>query len=475
MDEERPPAFNRRGFVILFYPPYCKNANRVLGRVAISWKERTGMESKKYQEALDYLFGLLDGGIKLGLENTQKLLAHFGDPHLKVPTIHIGGTNGKGSTAAFTQSILQATGHRVGLFTSPHLLDIRERYRINQSLIEKDEFAELIHRLRRAAEKLAIAPTFFEFGTVLAFLYFYEKKVDWNVIEVGLGGRLDSTNLCRPEIAILTSIDLDHTQYLGEDLEAIAKEKAFIIKESGTVFAHIEHAGAKRVIRQAAHRQGAKLYCLGEDFSAQIRSHAKDGQSFDFLWDNMRMQELSLPLIGRHQVSNAALAVAACTWLGQKTGAIDEQSIRLGLNNTRWPGRLEVIDGHPQMVLDCAHNPAGVRNLTLALQENFKFARCILILGIMKDKPVEEMLGIFAEIADHWIFTRPRQERSMAPGELAKTLAHTGISKTGAVETIDSMPEAIKRAQCMAGPNDLICIAGSIFTVAEAKQALAHE
>jgi len=198
------------------------------------------MNPTALQRALSYLYDLNPGAIKLGLENTRRLLDYLGNPHLKVPAIHIAGTNGKGSTAAFIESILRVSGIRVGLYTSPHLLHFRERIQVNRSPIPEPELTEMIFRVKRAVEDMKLPITFFEFGTVMAFLYFFEQKTEWNVIEVGMGGRLDSTNLCQAEISIITSIGLDHTQYLGPTLKQIAYEKACIINNFGTVFAHIE-------------------------------------------------------------------------------------------------------------------------------------------------------------------------------------------------------------------------------------------
>ena len=207
------------------------------------------MNDSSYSEALDYLYSLTQSGIKLGLQNTSRLLEYFENPHLGIRTIHICGTNGKGSTAAITESVLRAAGLKTGLYTSPHLLDFRERIQINRSLIEKQAATELILRIKKAVEELDIPVTFFEFGTVLAFLYFKEHDTDVNILEVGLGGRLDATNLCESEISIITSISRDHTEFLGTDLKQIAFEKASIIKDSGTVFAHIPNEKLFNVIK----------------------------------------------------------------------------------------------------------------------------------------------------------------------------------------------------------------------------------
>ena len=224
------------------------------------------MHNSSYSEALEYLYSLTHSGIKLGLENTSKLLEYFENPHLGIRTIHISGTNGKGSTAAIIESILRTAGLKTGLYTSPHILDFRERIQINRSLIEKQDTTELILRIKKAVKKLDIPITFFEFGTVLAFLYFKENNTDVNILEVGLGGRLDATNLCEAEISIITSISHDHTEFLGSELKQIAFEKASIIKESGTVFAHIPDKEIFNVVNSLAQDRGASIYRLNREF-----------------------------------------------------------------------------------------------------------------------------------------------------------------------------------------------------------------
>ncbi|MFQ5671738.1 MAG: bifunctional folylpolyglutamate synthase/dihydrofolate synthase [Nitrospinales bacterium] len=424
-----------------------------------------------YRESLNYLSSLLPSGIKLGLENTARLLRYFGDPQLKIPAIHIAGTNGKGSTAAFAESILRAAGYRVGLYTSPHLLDFRERVQVNRVPIAPDEFAELAGRIKQAAESGNIPITYFEFSTVLAFLYFHEKKLDWNVIEVGLGGRLDATNLCHAEISILTSISRDHADQLGSNLETIAFEKASIIKDRGTVFADIPNEAVSKVIARVARDRRATLQCLRKDFEAERTTFNSQSQSIDFRGRQRHWKNLTLPLIGRHQVANAALAIAACLELNSKQHSVSETAVRQGLQTTRWDGRLETVAKNPDIVLDCAHNPDGVKKLTESLREYFKFDQCLLVLGTMRDKPVEDMLGILARFAHKIILVKPRQQRSEDPNRLYAILRKYHKF----VEIINEIPYALNSARRMVRPTDIICVTGSLFTVAEAKQFFANE
>ena len=424
-----------------------------------------------YQETLNHLYGLNRGGIRLGLENCSRVLDKLGNPQLKTLTIHIAGTNGKGSTAAFLQSILSTAGYRAGLYTSPHLIDFRERIRINDEWIGKTDFVRLVSQVKTAASQLGIPLSFFEFGTIVAFLYFFEKNNDINIIEVGLGGRLDATNVCQAEISILTSIALDHTEYLGSSPEQIAREKALIVKDNGTVFAQLEDDAVFDIVRQIAQEKSAKLFRLGTDFQVVPKSGNTRFQTIDFLKGSRKIRDLKLGLIGKHQASNAALAISAALELKRSGLEISDQTIRKGLETTRLEGRLEVTGIRPSIILDCAHNPHSVRSLTQSVRELFSYKNCYLILGIMKDKPVREMLKIFIHFADHIILVKPQSERSEDPRKLKLELE----PKHKNVEISQSVYHALQQAKQKAGPEDLICVSGSIFTVAEAKQALLPE
>ena len=429
------------------------------------------MNESNYQEALDYLTSLTQSGIKLGLKNTARLLQHFGDPQLKTRTIHIGGTNGKGSTAAITESILRASGYKVGLYTSPHLLDFRERIQINRRMIEKQQTVDLITRIKSAVERIKIPITFFEFGTVLAFLYFYEENTDINIIEVGLGGRLDATNLCQAEISIITSISRDHTQYLGEDLEQIAFEKACIIKESGTVFAHIPEYRVFKVVSDLSRKCSADLFCLGVDFQVDLEAGNEGKNIFSFKWGSLVLNNLTLPLTGSYQRDNAGLALSACLKLKERGLNIKEKHLRKGLETVSWEGRLETVSSHPTVVLDCAHNEESVRNMTIELRKNFKFSRCFIILGLMQDKNIDEVIKILSQLGDHFFLVPVNLPRGEAPDKLAEKLKI--YNKPSRIfETFSNAFQAVKQ---IASQNDLICITGSIFLVAKAKECFNDE
>ena len=422
-----------------------------------------------YQESLDYLFSLARLGIKLGLENTTRLLDHFGNPQLKTPTIHIAGTNGKGSTAAYVESILRASGFRVGLYTSPHILDFRERIQINRQLIEPDEVVHWVTVLKQASEDLNIPSTFFELGTVMALLHFDRQKTDWNIMEVGMGGRLDSTNLCQGQVCIITPISRDHESSLGTRLSQIAQEKAAIIKHPCTVVCGPQEKEVIQVIQDRSRAHEASLLLLGQDFQVDIQSHSLQGQVFDFNGPEIWYKGLEIALTGRHQSANAGLAIAACTALADPS--ITEQTIRAGLKSAGWPGRMEIYGTSPTLILDCAHNLDSFKKLTLSLSELFPHTRKIWVLGIMKDKPLAEITTVISDHADYIVVTQPENDRSTPPEQIRK--AFTNFSKP--IDLADKIPLALDRAYQIANPDDLIVVTGSLFTVAEAKQVIENQ
>jgi len=424
------------------------------------------------EESLDYLYSLIPNGIKLGLENISFVLSELGDPQKKTPTIHIAGTNGKGSTAAFCESILRNTGYRVGLYTSPHLIHFSERIQINRNPIPESEMVSCIMKIKNVVEKFKIPITFFEFGTAIAFLYFSDQKTDINVIEVGMGGRLDATSLCKGDISIITSIAKDHTTHLGNTLEEIAFEKASIIKDHGTVFAIKGSVQVHKVIKKISDQKSANLQFLGEHFNIVKVTEKTPPLLITYENSNICLEDLELSLLGGFQASNAALALSACLHHAHKTGKeLDQQSIRKGLKNTSWDGRMEVISMRPTIILDIAHNPAAVKEMTKFAQKLFSYTKIIVIFGVMKDKQSDEILKELTNFADHFILVRPNQERSENPIRLKEILRKYNAS----CEVIESIPKAIRQAKQTALPNDMVCVTGSIFTVGEAKQYLENE
>nr|ADI17911.1 folylpolyglutamate synthase [uncultured Desulfobacterales bacterium HF0200_07G10] len=429
------------------------------------------MNESNYQDALSYLYSLTQSGIKLGLKNTAQLLKHFGNPQLKVRTIHIAGTNGKGSTAAIAESILRSAGYKVGLYTSPHLLDFRERIQVNRKMIGKQQTLELILRVRSAVENLKIPITFFEFGTVLAFLYFHEQNTDINVIEVGLGGRLDATNLCKAEISIITSISLDHTQYLGDNLQQIAFEKASIINEGGTVFAHIPEEEVFKVVNLLAKKCFADIHRLGLEFHVAPETGNRKKNTFSYRWGSRSLNNLTLPLNGHFQRNNAGLALSACLALNENGFNIEEEHLRQGLEMVSWEGRLETVSFNPTVVLDCAHNEDSVKNMTKELRENFKFSRCFIVLGLMQDKNIDEIIKILSRLGDQFFLVSVNPPRGETSEKLAKKLK----SHNKASQAFGTISDALQAVKHIANQDDLICITGSIFLVAAAKKVFNDE
>jgi dihydrofolate synthase/folylpolyglutamate synthase len=426
------------------------------------------MNDSRYQEALDYLYSLTNSGIKLGLQNTSRLLQYFDNPQLGIRTIHIAGTNGKGSTAAITESILRATGLKTGFYTSPHLLDFRERIQINRKLIKKQDLIQLILKIKSAVEKLEIPVTFFEFGTVMAFLYFKEHNTDVNILEVGLGGRLDATNLCEADISIITSISHDHMEYLGDDLKQIAFEKASIIRPSGTVFANIPDNEIFNVVNSLAQSRKASVYRLNSEFKVAQIEPGQGCQTFDFIGEKKEFKSLKLSLIGQFQVHNAGLAIAAC----QKfLDSGNEGDIRKGLEKVQWEGRLEIVSDHPTVVLDSAHNVASVRNMTSELCKNIKFSRCLVILGLMKDKEIDKIVEILSQFGDRFYLVEVNPPRGEDPEKLQEKFK----KYKKPVQVSESVSSALQAIKDFSNPNDLVCITGSIFTVAEAKKYFQYE
>ncbi len=424
------------------------------------------------EEALNYLYSLIPKGIKLGLKNISTVLNGLGNPQLNTPTIHIAGTNGKGSTAAFCESILRNAGYKVGLYTSPHLNHFGERIQINRIPLSENELIQLVAKVNHVVENLKIPITFFEFATAMAFLHFAEQETDINVIEVGMGGRLDATSLCKGDITIITSIAKDHTSYLGTKIEEITFEKASVIKEGGTVFAIKGTKKVHEVIKSISDIKSATAQFLGEHFVLKKNPGKNSPSLITYQNPNVCLKDLEISLAGGFQASNAALALSACLHHARKSGKeISEQSIRTSLKNTSWAGRMEVISSRPTILLDIAHNPAAVKEMAKSAQKLFSYTRVIVIYGAMKDKQSDEMLQELTNFADHFILVRPNQERSENPTRFKKILKKYNTS----CEVIESIPKAIRKVKQTALSDDMVCITGSIFTVGEAKHYLENE
>jgi dihydrofolate synthase/folylpolyglutamate synthase len=421
------------------------------------------MAMMTYPATVQFLYGLQQHGIKLGLETIRALLARVGDPHRGYPVVHIGGTNGKGSTAAMTASMLQAAGHRVGLYTSPHLVDFRERIRVDGVMIPEARVSALVEVLREAAAP-DLAPTFFEFTTALACRYFAECRVDVAVLEVGLGGRFDATNVVTPLASAITSIGLDHEAYLGSTIEAIAFEKAGIVKPGAPVVLGRMDAPARQVIEERASHEGAPLYSLDREFRCDGDSTADCG----YTGLKRAYQHLHCPLQGRFQLDNLACALALIELAHDGGLVVPETAVRTGLQQVAWEGRMEVLGQGPMIVVDGAHNPAAARVLADALADwrrAHPTGHVTLIVGMMRDKHPKEFLAPLLPLADTLILTQADLPRASTGAELRALLAEIAPSALVAPTPADAMALA-KRS---AAPSDLICVTGSLMLVGEIK------
>jgi len=419
-----------------------------------------------YSRSLDYLYGLQKFGMVFGLAQVSKILEAIGNPHEEIQTIHIGGTNGKGSTAAMMASILQREGYRIGLYTSPHLIRFTERIKVNGVEIEEKEVAGLTAWMRERVEASGITDpfTFFDFTTAMALLYFSQRRVDLALLEVGLGGRLDSTNVIDPLFSIVTNIAKDHEEVLGRSLLKIAQEKAGIIKQGKPLITAATQPRVLELFAKLCRKKGAPLYRVGKDFRCEP---AGDG---DLHYEGLRRKlwGVHLNLSGSHQFVNATTALGAMEILEDLGYPVSAEAMVEGLGEVQWPGRLEMISTLPRVVLDGAHNPAGAGVLREALENEYSYDRLIFVMGIMKDKDIRSILQTLVPLADHIILSRPHTERASSPAELVRTLGIHGKK----AEIIETLPQAIEKGLSMTRKKDLLCITGSLYTVGEARAYL---
>jgi dihydrofolate synthase/folylpolyglutamate synthase len=407
-----------------------------------------------------YLASLNVDKMHFGLTAITELLSRLGNPQKSYKTILIAGTNGKGSTAAMTASILCRAGYKVGLYTSPHLVDVRERIVINGKRISLPEFNRTIAYVK---DKIQQPVTYFEFLTAVAFVYFKNQKVDIAVLEVGLGGRLDATNVCKPLVSVITNIAFDHTDYLGNTLESITIAKAGIIKRNGICITAAKQKEVLRILSNVCRKRQAELYCLGRDI--KIKKQKNGFFTYRGLYRNLK--DLTIPLRGEHQLSNAALALAAIE-ISEKNGfSVDDTAIYAGLKNTQWEGRLEVLQNQPLFLLDGAHNPAGISVLCRSLKKDFSYRRLILIFGALSDKNYRQMLQKIVPLASVIILTQLKTKRAVPVNDIMEIVKKMGYP---AIVT-KNVNRAIEQAQTMAKKHDLICATGSFYLVGEIKQA----
>lgn len=413
------------------------------------------------------------------LNRISLLLDLLGNPHDKLRIVHVAGSKGKGSTAALIASVLTHAGFRTGLFTSPHLITPRERCRIDNELISETDVACYIEKLRPAIETVSNSEfgqvSFFEIYTALAFTYFADKATDFAVIEVGLGGRLDATNVVLPVTTVFTTIGLEHTNILGETYTEIAREKAEIIKDSCPIALAPQHPEAQAVIESVADARNALIVQV-KDFekrdteqsvSTLVRNSEGTpiGQRFNAKTHTEHYDQLTLPLLGQHQHGNAMTAIAAIECLKQEGFIISKESVYAGFKNVQWDGRIQRVLSSPTVVLDGAHSPISFSALRRAICESYRYTQATFIVSIMKDKDLVEIGNIISQIADSIIITQVTGNPRVIPTEIIKN-AWSGICNK--ITTYPTPEEAISTALARANPTDLICVTGSLYLVGEA-------
>jgi dihydrofolate synthase/folylpolyglutamate synthase len=416
------------------------------------------------QNCLSILSDLNCNEINLGLGPIKNLLEKIGNPQLMYPTVLIGGTNGKGSISAVLSSILKESGYKVGLYTSPHLINIRERIRINDTLISEERLHECIRLINSHLEEPL---TYFEYLTASAYLYFYQEKVDIAVLEVGMGGRLDATNVVKPMLSVISNIHTDHQEYLGRHLKHIAREKAEIINDNNFCVTAVKQKAIINILENTCRERGATLLRLGKDI--RVRSNGNGYFSYQGL--SRKIANLYCSLSGAHQVKNAALALAAAELITARGIEVNEQAMITGVASATWEGRLEVLQKLPTVIVDGAHNLSAVTALCDELRKGDSASGRILILGVLRDKNYNMMLKKLLPLFQHIIFTKPKTDRAVDLDQLVKIAKKYGHFS----EAIEDCREALQRALSLAGINDLICVSGSLYLVGEIKKIYAEE
>jgi dihydrofolate synthase / folylpolyglutamate synthase len=419
-----------------------------------------------YHETVAYLNGLERFGMVFGLENITLLLQALGNPHLNLKVIHVGGTNGKGSVSAMMSSILQEEGYRVGLYTSPHLVSFTERIQIDGAEIPWEEVAALADLLRRRVEEEHIPRrfTFFDFTTAIALYYFFLHEVDVAILEVGLGGRLDSTNVVSPLITVITNVSRDHLHILGERIEDIAREKAGIVKRGTPLISGATQPEVISILEEECKGKEAPMQLMGRDFGGEKVAPS----TLNFQGRRWRLADIRLGTAGSYQITNATVALGALEAWGEKGHRVGEGSIYKGLAKVRWPGRLELVQSSPQILLDGAHNPAAARAVKTCLEEEFDYRRLYMVMGIMQDKEVSVILSELVPLADMVIASSPHNPRALS----AQRIAEIARNYCKEVAVIEDVGEGVEYARKAAHEDDLIVVTGSLFTVGEARDHL---
>ncbi len=424
-----------------------------------------------YTEAISWLTSAASFGIKPGLERIQAILEKLDNPQNAFRSIHIAGTNGKGTVAAMIESVLLQAEIKTGCFTSPHLTDYTERIAVDGEPISREDFAHYLTEIRTIVEELEgegkEPPTAFEILTAAAFLCFREKECEYAVVEVGLGGLLDSTNVITPELSIITNVSLDHTEYCGETVEDIARHKAGIIKP-GVPVATAARSDALNIIKEVAKENNSKLHFWGQDYSVETRSTGKLGQILTIKRKNLPDGLFFVPFFGKHQVVNSAVTVMALTVLMEKESRITEDHLREGIARAKWPGRFEVFKGDVPIIFDGAHNQSGAEALALTLEEQYPGAKRIFVFSSLKDKDLGAIVGELFSADDTVIVVPAPTERSREPEEVAGMLPCNAM-------TAESVQEGLAKAIDMAREGDIVCVCGSLYILGEARNHIRNQ
>lgn len=434
-----------------------------------------------YQESLRFLDALQFHKIKLGLESMTSFLAKVGQPEKELRVVHVAGTNGKGSVCVTILTLLQQAGFRVGLYTSPHLSSPRERFRINDGYISEDAFARHATRIRDILGQDKI--TYFEFTTAIGLLWFAESDLDLVLLETGLGGRLDATNVVTPLVSVITNISMDHEAYLGNTIEEVAFEKAGIIKPGVPVVCGEDKPSCRQVISEMGRKHNAPIYYLKDAFDYKEQREQWSWHGSDPVFGETQFDDLRCSMKGDYQRQNASLALATLHLLNKHGLTVGEEQIRRGLLNVQWPGRLEYVQlprragesaSGPQVswLFDGAHNPAGVASLVDTLTNEYSYNRLVVVWGAMMDKDVSATLPSMGELASHIILTQPEGERSATPEELYAILPQSLQEKVTMVADVQG---ALLLAEKMVKEDDLIVVAGSLYLVGAARTLLVGE
>ena len=408
-----------------------------------------------YSEALSYIHSVCWKGSVPGLSRTRELLGKLGNPEQSLKFIHIAGTNGKGSTAAMLASILEEAGYTVGLYTSPFINRFNERMQVNHTCIGDEELAELTDYVRPYADSMADSPTEFELITAIAMEFFKRKHCDIVVLEVGMGGALDSTNVIdTPEVAVIAAMGFDHTRELGSTMTEIASAKAGIIKPHGDVVIYGQNPEAEAVFERVAAEQHSTL--SRPDYSQLIPGDfSLEGQSFSYgTWKDLR-----IPLVGAYQLNNAAVVLTAVEVLRRKGWSISDDAVREGLAHTRWPARFEVLHRDPVFIVDGGHNPHGIQATAESLQRIFPGQKFVFVTGVLADKDVEHILGLIVPMARRFYTVTPPNPRAMQADVLAQRIQAMGADAI----PCNSIPQAVASAMDFAGPDGVVCALGSLY------------